>query len=147
MEQNQNLLDADLQIDSVAHGYLAETAKWANFLSIVGFVVSGLMAIAAIFIGTLLNERSGYGYGAYAQIGAGFITAIYLIIAAIGFFASYYLNKFAVRMKAALTANDQNAMNDSFANLKSLFKLWGILTIIYLAFIVLGILVSIGGSI
>ena len=41
METNENLLNAELQIDSIAHAHLAETAKWGIFLSILGFIFTG----------------------------------------------------------------------------------------------------------
>jgi hypothetical protein len=47
-------------------------------------------------------------------------------------------------MKAALYTNDQETLNNSFSNLKNLYKLMGILTIVYLSFVVLAIIVGIG---
>ena len=38
MENNQDLLTVDLQIDPEAQGHLTVAAKWAKFLSIIGFV-------------------------------------------------------------------------------------------------------------
>lgn len=146
MESNQNLLNSELQIDTTAHAYLAETAKWCNFLSIVGFILSGLIGIVALFAGTILgNLSSGYG-GNSSFIGAGFVTVIYLIIAGVYFFMSLFLYRFASKMKAALYTNDQETLNNSFLNLKNLYKLMGILTIVYLSFLVLALIVGIGGA-
>ena len=63
MESNENLLVAELQIDTTAHAYLAETAKWGNFLGILGFILSGIIGIAALFAGTLMGSLSNT-YGA-----------------------------------------------------------------------------------
>jgi hypothetical protein len=144
MDTNENLLNTELQIDTASHAYLAETAKWANFLSIVGFVLSALLAILAVFAGSAIsNLGSMYGNGS-PMIGAGAITVIYLLIAILYFFMSLYLNRFASKMKTALYSNDQDSLSNSFLNLKSLYKLMGILTLIYLGLLVLGLIVGIG---
>ena len=49
-------------------------------------------------------------------------------------------------MKAALFTNDQDTLNNSFLNLKNLYKLMGILTIIYLIILVLALVVGIGAA-
>jgi hypothetical protein len=149
METNQNLLNADLQIDATAHAHLYETAKWATFLSILGFIGSGIIAIAAVFAGTILGSlgsNSPYGSGA-AIMGAGFITAIYLVVAAIYFFMSLFLFRFAAKMKIALNTTDQESLNNSFLNLKNLYKMMGILTIVYLSLLVLALIFGIGAAI
>ncbi|MEO6539994.1 MAG: DUF5362 family protein [Ferruginibacter sp.] len=146
MESNQNLLNAELQIDSIAHAHLSETAKWANFLSIVGFVLSGIIAVIALFAGTILGSLTNSYGGGTSFIGAGFIMVIYLIFAALYFFMSLYLYRFASKMKAALYTNDQESLNNSFLNLKNMYKLMGILTIVYLSFMVLAIIIGIAGA-
>ena len=146
METNENLLTAELQIDTTAHAYLAETAKWCNFLSIVGFILSGILAVVALFAGTFLGSLSSRYGGNSSIIGAGFITVIYLLIAALYFFMSLFLYRFSSKMKTALYSNDQDSLNNSFLNLKNLYKLMGILTIIYLSFLVLALIVGIGAA-
>ena len=145
MDTNENLLNSELQIDSIAHAHLAETAKWSVFLSIVGFILSGILVIVALFAGTFISSMSG-GLGAAPVMGAGLITVVYLIIAALYFFMSLFLYRFATKMKAALYSNDQHTLNNSFLNLKNLYKLMGVLTIIYLAFIVLAMIFGIGAA-
>jgi hypothetical protein len=149
METNQNLLNSDLQIDAIAHAHLAETAKWATFLAILGFIGSGILAIIAVFAGTAMSTLSSNPYGGgSALMGAGFVTALYLVIAVVYFFLSVLLFRFATKMKTALYRTDQDALNNSFLNLKNLYKMMGILAIIYLAMMVLGIvfIVAFAGS-
>jgi uncharacterized membrane protein len=147
MENNQNLLNNDLQIDHVSQSHLAETAKWANFLSIVGFVLSGIIAIMALFSGAFLGAAGGRRYGGDSVlIGAGFIMVIYIIIAVLYFFMSLFLFRFASKMKAALYNTDQESLNASFMNLKVLYRFMGIITIIYLVFIVLALVLGIAGT-
>ncbi len=145
MEPNQNLLNSDLQIDQSAHIYLSETARWANFLSIVGFVLSVILAIAGLFMGVFLGSTSST-YGNSSFIGAGFAAVFYLIIAVLYFVMSLFLYRFASKMKMALYTNDQETLNNSFLNLKNLYKMMGILTIIYLSLIVLFMIFGIGAA-
>jgi hypothetical protein len=57
------------------------------------------------------------------------------------FFPCLYLNKFSVKMKTALNSINQEDFEDSFKNLKSLFKFYGILSIILLSFYALVFLI------
>jgi preprotein translocase subunit SecG len=146
METNDSLLSPELQIDSIAHAHLAETAKWGNFLGIVGFVLSGLLAILALFAGALLGGLgSAYGGGG-AIVSAGFVTILYLFFAALYFFMSLFLYRFSSKMKVALYSTDQDNLNASFLNLKNLYKMMGILTIIYLGILVLALIFGIGAA-
>jgi len=133
--QNENLLTGELQIDSIAYSHLKETAGWAKFLAIVGFVVSGLILLAALFAGSLFSSVS-----AMPSSVAGLMIVIYVIGAVIAFIVSLYMYKFATKMKVALMNNDQEEMNMSFANLKLVFRIYGIIMIIYLAIIVLAMI-------
>jgi hypothetical protein len=49
-------------------------------------------------------------------------------------------------MKTALYSNDQEHLNNSFMNLKNLYKLMGILTIVYLGFLALALILGIGSA-
>jgi len=136
---NQNLFD--LQIDQPVSGYLRETAKWAKFLAILGFIMCGLLAILAIFAGSLMSTAFGSmsdGTGMSGMI----LTIIYLIIAIIYFFPCLYLFHFANKMQRALRQNDQFFLTDSFKNLKSCYKYMGILMIIVLSFYVIIFIVA-----
>ena len=143
MEQNENLLSNDLQIDSIASAHLKETAMWAKFLGIVGFVISGLLVIVAIFAGAFLSkimQASPYNSAAGASMGAGFLTIIYLIIAAIAFFMSLLVFRFGTRTKSALITSDQNILNAGFDSLRLMFRVYGIVMIVYLGFIVIAMI-------
>jgi ABC-type dipeptide/oligopeptide/nickel transport system permease subunit len=140
METTENLLSQELQIDSTSQGYLAETAKWGTFLSILGFIISVIIGILAIFVGTIFGSLSrGFGDSNTSAMTRIFITVFYLIIAVVNFFMSFYLFKFSSKMKAALYANDQDSLNESFKNQRSMFRLIGILTATYIGLLVLAL--------
>jgi hypothetical protein len=132
----------DLQVDQAAITYLRDAAKWARFLAIAGFIFCGFFVLAAILFATVfatmfntLGSSSLYG-----GLGGGFIGAVYIAIALVNFFPCLYLYNFGRRTKIALLNNDQEQLNVSFKNLRSLFRFFGVLMIICIGFWVLGFL-------
>ena len=136
-----------LGIDQMSRAHLSEAAKWARFLAICGFVLLGLMVIYGIGISIVFtNMMSSYdempvdyrGSGLRGILGI-WMSVFYIICAVIAFFPYFFLFRFANKMKAALLSNDQTVLNDSFMNLKILYRYMGIVTIIGLAFMILGV--------
>ncbi len=134
MEENSEIEEFELQLNESAKGFLKESAKWAYFLSILGYIGIGLIVLAAIFagalfafIGNLSREMNHIG-----SMGGSLITALYLLIAAFYFFPVYYLNKFASNAKVALRDNDSKSLAASFEYLKSHYKFIGIMSLVIL---------------
>jgi hypothetical protein len=154
MEQNNKDNLFELQVDHQATAYLGDTARWAKFLAIIGFIACGLIVLMAIFAGSFiagsfgrLGGESGIsGAGGLAAAGGAFFTILYLAIAVLYFFPCLYLFNFAKKMQIALRSNDQEQLNHSFRNLKALYRFLGILAIIGLGFWALGIIFAIIGS-
>jgi hypothetical protein len=143
METYENLLSQELQIDTSSQSYLAETAKWGTFLSILGFIMSVVISILAIFVGTIFGTISrGFENPGISVMTRGGIGVFYLLVAIANFFVSFYLFKFSSKMKAALYANDQDSLNESFRNLRRMFRLIGILTSIYVGVMVLAMVIG-----
>ena len=135
MEETSVFEKFELQLDESAKDFLKETAKWAYFLSIIGYVGIGLLVLIAIFAGTFFSLMSNSVPGMAAAGGSfGFMfSIIYLIMALLYFFPVYYLNKFASNAKKAFRDNDSEALTNSFQYLKSHYKFIGILTVVLLA--------------
>lgn len=110
--------------------FLRETAKWAKFLSIVGFVMMGLFVIMGVFFSAMIG---GMG-GAAAGLGGGFLGLVYVAMAALYFFPILYLYRFSTQIKTAIDNNDQGFLSSAFSNLKSCYKFLGILMAIILGF-------------
>ena len=55
MEETSVFEKFELHLDESAKEFLKETAKWAYFLSILGFIGVAIMAIIALFAGTLFS--------------------------------------------------------------------------------------------
>jgi hypothetical protein len=152
MEQIQNTDPSlfNLSIDPLTRADLLETAKWARFLAIVGFVFLGLMLVGGVALTTYMatsvdTTNSEFGSaGMLAGIGVGMVI-FYILIAALWFFPLLFLMRFANRMRLALYGNDQQALNLSVQNLKVFFRYIGIITIIVLSLYALVFIVTIVG--
>ena len=147
-EQNQATSLFGFGIDESSRAHLAEAAKWAKFLAIVGFVMCGLIIVLSFFIGTLFSASMSK-YGDSAAFGSGFgiiITIVYLGIGILYFFPCLFLFKFANNMIAALNSNEQITLNRSFQNLKIMFRYVGILTIIVLGLYIIAFVFGILGA-
>jgi hypothetical protein len=145
MEQNTSNL-FELQVDHQSNAYLRETAKWAKFLSIIGFIGCALIILVGIFAGSVMATTMGELGGGFGS-GMGVVMAVvYILFALLAFFPYLYLYRFANQMQVALRNNDQAALTTSFGNLKSCFKFVGILTIIVLAFYALALVFGVLGA-
>lgn len=147
MEQQHYL--TDITVDATAQQELRQIAKWGKFLSIVGFIMCGLLLLAGVAGGSLFSSLSRYGTTASPMGGAaaGVIIAVYCIaIALIYFFPVLYLYQSSTKMKGALDASDQQTFNESLIKMKACFRYVGVLTIIvlslYAVILVLGIIAA-----
>ncbi|HTF81994.1 MAG TPA: hypothetical protein VL947_09720 [Cytophagales bacterium] len=137
MDTLDNNLFESTSLSEDAKAYLKETAKWSRFLSILGFVMIGFIVIAAFAAGTIFTKlgtmATNPAMTAMGGMGAMF-TVVYLLMAALYFFPTLYLYKFSVKMLGALKGNIVSSMTEAFKNLKSVFKFWGIFSIVILSF-------------
>lgn len=148
MDQN-NPASTPLYVDTAVHGYLAESAKWAKFLAILGFIMCGFIVLMAFFIGTVMklmnpmsgiDDLTGSGLPITGLAGGTFLTVLYLILAAVYFIPCLFLYRFADRTQRALLGQDQMLFSSGVHQLKAWFKFMGILAIIGLCFYFIAIL-------
>jgi Na+/proline symporter len=74
----------------------------------------------------------------------GILAAIYSIIAIIYFILSLFLYRFAGKMQVALQATDQDSFNAALYNLKLVYRISGIIVLVYLAFVALAMVFGVG---
>lgn len=151
MEQTSHSSLFSLSIDPVTKAHLSEAARWARFLAIVGMVGLALMIIFGIFGSAMLFSTAGsidgnYGASGMGAYSSGIFAAYMIMIAVLYFFPLLFTLRFANKMRAALAANDQQALNTSFQNLKICFRYIGILTIIGLVFLAIALIFGIIGA-
>lgn len=141
-ENNSSLIE--LGIDATCSDLLMQTAKWSKFLSIVGFIVAGLMSVSGFFMKSIFSSMANIteDYRTLGSMGGWVVAAMYFVFGIVYAIPNYYRLVFANKTKIALEANDQLLLTQAFAKLKAYNKFWGILTIVIIA--LYGILFIIG---
>lgn len=115
---------------------LRATRPWVKFLSILGFILCALMALAGLaFVG-----GAGSKAGPMAAFGPA-IGVFYLLFVLLYFFPCLYLLRYANAI-ARIPADGQRAMEEALVKQKSFWKFVGILTAVVL---VLELLFIVGG--
>lgn len=131
----------DVSLSETSNDYLKKTAPWMKFVSIVGFIMCGIMVVAAfVMMLTLGNAFSGSNAG----VGVGIL---YLIGAVIFFFINRFLFLYADGINKVYKLNEHNALEIAFKMQKNYWKFVGIILIIYLSLIPLALLFFVAGSI
>jgi len=139
-------MHSELKLTSIGISYLDQARKWTFFLSIIGFIATAFIVIIALFFGSIMASLDEFSGGMSGAVSSGMITVIYLIIGIVYFFISLYLYRFSVRTKAAIHEQDSAQLEDGLKNLKSYWKLTGIITLVVIAvYAVALVLMLIGG--
>lgn len=138
MEEQTNL-----EVNNQAVDALRESAKWSMFLAVIGFIGLGFMIIAALFIGSAMKMIPKDPNNPVSLV-QGYISIIYIIIAALYFPPIYYLYKYASDMKTSLQSRNSQSLSEALVSLKSHHKYLGISIIVLMALYVIGIIVMIG---
>ncbi len=113
-----------------AEGYLIETSKWARFLSVIGFIFTGMIIIA----GLGLALSSGFIGMGVAGVGMG---VFYLLLGVFYLMPTLFLFRFADGISNAMKTGSETELTKGFGNLKSCFKFMGIFTIVGIALYVI----------
>lgn len=143
-----DLLNNDLQVSPQGLSYLTESARWGKFLAIMGFISCGLMIVLAFFIPTIFTQVPSYNTmpSSLSGVMKTGMTIVYLLLAILMFFPCFYLLKFSAKMQSAVKTVNQENLDESFMNLKSMFKFYGVFTItilsVYLLMIIGTVLVT-----
>jgi len=119
--------------------YLNETAKWGNILAIVGYVAMGMMALASLAMIVAFSVMD-----LETPFPMWILGIVYLLLAGVYYIPVTYLYRFSAQMKQAVHRNDEKLYTTGFANLKSLFKFFGIFTFVLLGLYVLVFIGAIG---
>lgn len=130
--EDQQSAEIKLVVSEEMRSYIYDIARWAKFLSIVGFVVSALLILISLSIGALLasNPAIAQQLGPLAAGGSTVLTIIYLIMALLFLYPSLLMSKFAKKSKQGVLFGDQESLNNALFSLKSLFKYWGIVALV-----------------
>ena len=134
---NESTSPAPLSISKTSVSYLTETGKWSKFLSIIGFVFTGLVVLIGIFAGSIMPSMTE-GQMRHMPFGPGIIFGVvYIGMGLLYFFPTLYLFRFSQKLKIALSNKDNDALDTAFSNQKSLYKFYGIIMILVISLYVL----------
>lgn len=146
MESTKSLFT--LEVDAEAKSHLKDAAKWAKFLAIVGFIALGLILIITCIVSIRTHnsmvELYGEGSAGRGEMIGSIVAASFFVV--IYFFPCFFSLRFANKMQAAINADDAASLNDAFKNLKITFRYVGIITIIFLALFVIGLLTELASN-
>jgi hypothetical protein len=143
-ELSAELPQQPLIITEDIRSYLYDTAKWTKFLSIVGFVITAMVAMMGFGAGAFVSILAKMSPGnPLAAMGSGFLTVYFLVIALLYFYPSLLLYKHSNAANKAILYGDQESLAEAMINLKSFFKFWGILMIVLISFYILTLILVI----
>ncbi|MCD8185999.1 MAG: DUF5362 family protein [Rikenellaceae bacterium] len=131
----------EFRISNFTKNYLSGSAKWAQFIAIVGFIgAAGLLVLG--LTATIWTSRLTGMDQTTTNPGAIGMAITYLAMALIQFFMALYLYRFALATRQALATADSAQITKAFKNLKNYFQINGIIMIIALIFIFLAALIG-----
>ena len=142
--ENKINLNRETKTDSfsltpMAISYLQSAAPWIKFISILGFIGSGIILLVAVAMFFIPFPFPGPGP---VFPGFGFISIIYLVIALITFFPCLYLLNYSNRLSGIKYSADAEAtLEKAFMWQKKYWVFIGIVMIVYSSFL----FVAIGG--
>ena len=125
-----------LVVTEEMRSHFYEMAKWAKFLGIVGFIMTGLIVMSAFTMGATLSALSDNPLTAnnpLLGLGGGAVTVIFILYAFLIFYPSLLLYQYSSNAKTGVLYGEQFNLTSAVGKLKSLFKFWGIVTIIIIA--------------
>ncbi|MFO7844421.1 MAG: DUF5362 family protein [Bacteroidales bacterium] len=131
----------DISLSEKSNDYLKKAAPWMKFVSIVGFIMCGIMVIAAFVM--MLNSGNTYS-GSNIGLGAGFL---YLVGAVIFFIINRFLFLYANGINKVYKLNDNDALETAFKMQNNFWKIVGIFLIIYISLMAIAMVFFVVGDI
>jgi len=145
--ENQEILDSgltnrsELTLNADAKDFLRQTGKWAKLLAITSIIFSAMIIVVGLFFGTIMGTLSSFSGQSMSNMYAGgfgvFMAVFYGIIGLVMMYPGIRLLQFSSKTKQALELNDIESISEAFKRLRSVFRFYGIIVIIYLALIAL----------
>lgn len=140
MHQNDGSI-FEITINEETQYHLRDIAKWAKFLAIVGLIMGGLIALLGVFVmiaGPALSSMMGD-----MGVAMGALGIVYVLFGLLYIYPCVKQLKFSNQIVLGFGKQDQATITAAFQNLRSVFRFWGILTVIIIG---LYALILIGAS-
>jgi membrane protein YqaA with SNARE-associated domain len=145
--ENQNQLDNifNISFDDNSRESLRTIALWARICAVCAFVGYAIALILAFFGKVGLPDNSE-GSSLINSFGRASLITGALISAIIGGAINYFLYRFAADAKEGLASVNQVKLNEGLINLKTYFKILGIILLIVLIICALALVIGIIGA-
>ncbi len=128
-----------LNVDDTTKLYISDSVRWAKFIAIIFSILLVLFSGLIVFINYVyLPVYMGTGQ----QMSFASVVFIIAFIFLFNFFPVYYITRFCILVKKSVVTNNQFLFNKSMKYLKNHFKSIGIVTIVFIALYVLGMVVT-----
>jgi uncharacterized membrane protein YhaH (DUF805 family) len=150
-EQFQNLehqKHPQLIVTEDMRSYIYDMAKWANFIGIVGFVISAFLLLAALTVGPTINANPEMAkmLGQLGAMDGTTISIVFLFYGLLIFYPSLLMVRYAIKAKQGVLYGEQENLNEAMSRLKSLFKYFGILAIVFIGLYVVTLFSAVLGG-
>jgi hypothetical protein len=150
--ETRDFLSHELQVNAPVQKYLLETARWAKFLAIVGFVFCGLMVVLGFFIPSVIMKIPPYNTlpQNFTATMATVMSVVYVFIALLLLLPCTYLLRYSLKIQSSFHEESQETFESALRHLRSLFRFYGILVIallsLYLLIFVIMMIVATAGA-
>lgn len=138
MDKNQENIKIDIGQESLGH--INSIRKWTLFISIIGFIITGIFLIigssAGIFLSAFDKGSSITGLPGWMFI------AIILIISVLFLISFFYLYRFSRLSAEVVKELNEKKIGIAFLNLKKHYLITGIVLIIIIVFYFVAFIVS-----
>jgi len=115
-------------------GYLKEASPWLRFIGIIEFIGCGLMGLGGVIVSITTSVISSVTEG-FGNFPVWILSLVYLAAGVLFFFPAYFTYNFGAKIRSYQLSSSNEDLEQAFKSNKSLWKFYGILLIIYLAFI------------
>ncbi len=133
----------NLNLNQTSLFYLGIIQRWAKIISIIMFVMIGFMILFGILMSVIMKGLVATEMPSPMPFPAGAMALMYVLMALIYFFPTYYLYRFSEFLGHALSSNSEEMLANSFDFLKKHYNFIGVLMIIGIVFMALAFIVAI----
>jgi hypothetical protein len=126
--------------------YLRGASPWLRFIGVLTYIGSGLMVVAGLVMMVVLpglDEVSFSWMEGWGRALEGVLGLVYIIAGVIIFFPARFTYNFGAKIRTYLQNNTEQELELAFKNNKSLWKFYGILSIVYLSIIPITLVIGI----
>jgi len=129
----------NIVFDDAIRSQIRSAASWARICALCAFISAGIGFVVALFARPSATLDTDGG-GVSSLVRTTTILSAF-ISGAISVFINYWLYRFATSTTKGMDAMDSVKTNEGFNDLRTYFKILGVILIIVLSFVALGVLV------